>query len=577
MKKTKIANAKKPNLLVLLKNYQGYITLLIILGIVSSGFGLFLPKIASSWIDTFEGSHHLELKYVYQFAGLSVVIFIATFLQGLVQTLASENVAKDLRTKLIQKISLQSYDFIEKQTSAKLLTNITADVDSIKLFISLAVASIISSIVIIFGASGMLLYLDLKLALAVLTIIPLIGFLFFILFSQVKVLFKASREVIDKLNRIINESVFGATLIRVLNSKNEECAKFDTVNIESRDVGIKILNIFASLIPLVTFIASLATLTVLLLGGYFVVNHSMTLGGFAAFNSYIMLLIFPIIILGFMSNLIAQASASYERIMSVLDAVEPTLNKTTDHPIVGNIELSNVYLSYNKKPVLKNISLNIKANTKTAIIGPTAAGKTQLINLLIGLTKPDSGDIIIDGHNINEINPQALHRQVGLVFQDSILFNLSLKENIDFSDSANEPNIVKAIKTAELEDLIASLPNGLSTIISERGTNLSGGQKQRIMLARALAINPRILLLDDFTARVDNKTEQNILANLAKDYTHTTLISVTQKISAIKNYDQIILLMEGELIGTGTHAQLLSTCPEYAQIYSSQQSTNEYE
>ena len=170
-----------------------------------------------------------------------------------------------------------------------------------------------------------------------------------------------------------------------------------------------------------------------------------------------------------------------------------------------------------------------------------------------------------------------MHGQVGIVFQDSVMFNLSLRENIAFSNIVNDENIAKAIETAELSEYIVALPEKLDTIVSERGTSLSGGQKQRIMLARALALNPKILLLDDFTARVDAGTERKILSNVAKNYPEMTLVSVTQKISSIEHYDQIILLMEGELLAKGTHEELLQTSPEYVQIYQSQRSTNQYE
>ncbi len=226
---------------------------------------------------------------------------------------------------------------------------------------------------------------------------------------------------------------------------------------------------------------------------------------------------------------------------------------------------------------LKDISFTVKAGSKTAIIGPTAAGKTQLLYLLTGLLAPTTGQILFDGRNINEYDKQILHGQVGFVSQDSVMFNLSLRENIAFSNEVNDEYTKKAIATAELADFVDELPQKLDTLVSERGTSLSGGQKQRIMLARALTLNPKVLLLDDFTARVDGNTESKILSNIAKHYPHLTLVCVTQKISSIEHYDQIILLMEGELLAKGTHQELLRTSPEYVQIYRSQQSTNQFE
>ncbi|NTU99251.1 ABC transporter ATP-binding protein [Candidatus Falkowbacteria bacterium] len=570
-------NKPKPNIFGLFRSYFWPIGSLVILAVASSGLGLILPKIISKSIDTYARNTFSLSTLVWEFGATTFAIYIATYMQSIVQTYTSERVARDLREELSGKISRQSNAFIEKITAGKLLTNLTADVDSIKLFISLAVSSIVSSVIIIIGASILLLSIDWQLALAVLTIVPILSVLFFVLFSRAKTLFKKGREVIDWLNRVINESIMGAGLIRVLNSEKTEYGKFSAANQEARLVGIQILKIFASLIPMVTFIASLASLTILILGGHFVINGSMTLGNFAAFNSYVVLLIFPIIMLGFMSNVIAQATASYERITDVLNAEEEAPAGTLTSHLRGDIELNNVTLCYNDKSVLRDVSFKIPANSKTAIIGPTAAGKTLLMHLLIGLIKPDEGVIKYDGHDINAYTPATLHQQIGLVFQDSVIFNLTLRENIAFSETVKDKDLDKALDTAELADFITALPQGLNTVVSERGSSLSGGQKQRIMLARALAINPTILLLDDFTARVDNKTEQSILNNIEMNYPDITLVSVTQKISAVEKYDQIILLMEGEVIAAGKHDALLESCPEYVQIFNSQQSTNEYE
>jgi ATP-binding cassette, subfamily B, bacterial len=229
------------------------------------------------------------------------------------------------------------------------------------------------------------------------------------------------------------------------------------------------------------------------------------------------------------------------------------------------------------KEVLKDVSFSAKAGSTTAIIGPTAAGKTQMLYVLIGLLKPTSGTVTYDAEPLEAYDKEALHRQVGFVFQDSILFNLTLRENVAFSADIAQEDMEKAIATAELQDFIATLPTGLDTVVSERGSSLSGGQKQRVMLARALALNPKVLLLDDFTARVDANTERAILQNIQRNYPEITLISVTQKISSVEHYDQIILLLEGEVLASGKHGHLMESSPEYVQIYESQRSTNLYE
>jgi len=568
---------RKPNIFSLLKPYSGKVVLLIGMALLGNGVNMLIPKIIAHGIDAFS-SKQFEIKSVAtEFLVAASAIFIFTFLQNIIQTFVSEQVAKDLRSKLSDKISRQSYTYVLKSNPSKLLTNLTSDIDAVKLFVSQAFVTIVASVFVIFGTCILLLLINWRLALAVISIVPVISFAFFIVLRKVRVLFKRGREIIDLLNMIINESIIGSALIRVLNSQQPESLKFLETNEESRNLGLSILRLFATLIPTIMFVGNLAVVTILALGGHFVVAGNMSLGNFAAFNSYILLLIFPILMIGFMSNIIAQASASFTRINDVLESPEDVEGGNISSQIKGDICLKNVSLFYGDKPVLRNISFLVKAGSKTAIIGPTAAGKSQLLYLLTNLISPGEGSIEFDGISTGKFTRELFHSQIGLVFQESVLFNLSLRENIAFSDKVTNEFLEKAIATAELTEFIESLPEKLDTLVSERGTTLSGGQKQRIMLARALAVNPKILLLDDFTSRVDRKTENRILANLEKNYPDLTLISVTQKIAPIKDFEQIILLMEGEVIASGTHRELKETSPEYIQIYSSQRSTHHYE
>ncbi len=568
---------KKPGLLSLLKPYSGLIALLLIFTLLSNAINLWLPKIIAGSIDAFTAGHFDFRRIILEFSVAVFCILVFTYFQSIIQTYSSERVARDLRTCLSDKISQQNHAFIESANPAKLLTNLTADVDSIKMFISQAIVSIISSVFIIIGASILLLSINWELALCVIAIIPIIGITFFLVLRKVRALFKQSRAVIDWLNKVINESILGAAIIRVVNSQQSEYNKFLEANSKAKHFGLSILRLFAGLIPVITFTANMAALTILALGGHFVITGSMSLGDFAAFNSYLAMLIFPILVIGFMSNIIAQASASYERISNILETPEQPETGTITGSLSGEIELMDVRVLYGQTPALKDVSFTVGAGTKTAIVGPTAAGKTQLLYLLTGLIKQASGEIKFDGHRIDEYNSKSFHSQVGFVFQDSIIFNMSIRENIAFSDLVTDQSLEKAMETAEIKEFVDGLPDKLSTIVSERGSSLSGGQKQRIMLARALALDPRILLLDDFTARVDNNTEKKILENIQRNYPGITLISVTQKIAAVENYDQIILLMQGEIIAIGKHATLMHTSPEYVQLFNSQLSTSDYE
>lgn len=568
---------KSPNIWSLLGPYKLLIGLLLVFTIIANAFSLWVPKLIAGAIDSYSAGTFAVENFIIEFLAIAAFIFLFTLAQNIVQVYASERVARDLRERLSRKISTQSYASIEALSPAKLLTNLTSDVDGIKNFVSMAIASLISSAFLIVGASILLLTLDWKLGLAVLLVVPVIGGTFFYVLGHVRKLFTRAQEAIDRLNSVISESIFGAALIRLLNSQALEYKKFLSANEEAKDIGMKILGLFSSLIPVISFATNLATLAILALGGYFVIQGSMTIGSFTAFQSYLAILIFPIFIIGFMSNMIAQATASYGRISLVLDAPDEERKGTHAAHLRGEVQAKNISLAYGEKAVLKDISFTVPAGSRTAILGPTGGGKTQLLYILTGLIAPTSGEVRYDGVPIGEYERQSLAAQVGFVFQDSVMFNLTLRENIAFSKEAKGEDIERAIETAELSDFVSALPDGLETLVSERGTSLSGGQKQRVMLARALALNPKVLLLDNFTARVDLPTEKRILENVAKNYPGLTLISVTQKIASVEAYDQILLLEEGEVLARGMHRELLEKSPEYAQIFESQKSTNQYE
>lgn len=566
---------KRPNsnlkLFKLARPYLGLILLILVASLIANGLNLILPKVIAQTIDNFRVSNSLPLTFIRNFSLIIVFIFIFSTLQSLLQTYLSEKFARDLREKLINKISGQPYSFISELTSEKLLTNLTADVDNIKQVISQALVQIFASVITIVGATILLLSINLRLALIVLTIIPLIVAVFTFIFSKIGKYFLRAQAIIDKLNKVINESIIASSLIRIINSQQWEFLKFSEVSQEARQVGLSILRLFSSLVPLISLIANASIVAILLIGGKSIVLGTFTVGGFTAFMSYISMLIFPIVVLGFISNLIARGAVSFERINQVLEAPAEKSYGDLDTEIKGNIVFKNVGLTLSNKQILKDVSFNIKANCKTAILGPTAAGKTQIFYLIAGLIKPSSGQILIDKKPLSDYSQNCLSHQIGLVFQDSSIFNTTILENINFKNNDDPAGVNKAIATAELKNFIDTLTKGINTKIDERGNNLSGGQKQRITLARALALNPKILLLDDFTARVDKDTEKRIISNLSKNYPDITEVIITQQISSAKNADQIILVMEGEVLAVGTHDYLLKNSVEYEQIYNSQQ------
>lgn len=573
MKKTKDKSTFK-RLAQTAKPYLPLLLVLFLINVAANGLGLLIPKTTAYIIDNITSERATFLSLINNLAIISVAIFGFSVLQSLLQTYISEKVGRDLRKKLIEKISEQPFSFMAKTKPEKILTNLTSDIDNIKQTISLGMVQVFTSLILILGASSMLISINARLATIVLVLIPVMIFIFVSLFSQIRNLFTVNQKIIDRLNKTINESIVASSLIRILNSQAVELNKFNIVAEEAREVGLSILKLFSSLIPLIGLIANITIVVILYLGGRLIISDQFTIGGFTAFLSYVSMLIFPIIVMGFISNVIAQGVSSFDRISTILYALHDPHLGEIDKKLEGKVEFKNVNLSFENKEILKKISFTISSGSKTAILGPTAAGKTQIFYLLAGLIKKDSGQILIDDTKIEDYTASCLANQIGLVFQDSSIFNTSIRENINFKNVDNQEAFIKAVETAELNSFIETLPNGLDTKVSERGASLSGGQKQRITLARALVINPKILLLDDFTARVDKQTENKIKANLKTNYSGITQILITQQISSVEDFDQIILIMEGEVLAIGTHKELLEKSSEYQQIYNSQKSVS---
>jgi ATP-binding cassette subfamily B protein len=563
----------KPNIFGFLKKYLKQIIGLCILVTITSSLNLAFPKLISLTIDNFKRNQFNPTQILLELGFLSLAILITTTAQSIFAAYLSEKVAFDLRENIAEKLSAQTFDFVNQVSPSTILTNFTSDVDAMKGMVAQAIPTMFSSIILIVGSAAILLSINAPLALIVLAVVVILFLVFRQIFSKISVYFRRAQGVIDQLNRTINESIIASALIRVVNGQAEEIKKFQKSSNEAREINLTILSLFASLIPLITFLGNGAVLLILYFGGVKVINNNLSIGDFLAFFNYISLLIMPIVILGFISNIIVRASTSYGRISNVIFAKPAPATGDFRGKITGKIEFKKVSVKIGEKELLKDVSFTIHPNQKTALIGPTGGGKSLILYLMIGLMKPTSGEILLSGHPISDFDIKYLHEQMSLVFQDSFIFNGTILENLTFNESISQEKMDKALKTAALHEYIANLPDGVNHYLAERGSSLSGGQKQRLSLARALMLNPHILLLDDFTARVDLSTEKFILEELEKNYPLLTLISVSQKIASVENYDQLILVMEGELLAHGKHKELLETSFEYQQIYASQQTT----
>jgi ATP-binding cassette subfamily B protein len=564
-----------------LKPYSFLIIVIAVLSAAANGLSLIFPKKIGEYVDAYKsqiGTFSFTGPLIF-LGGLALIVLALTLIQSWISVYTSEKIGYDLRAKLIAALKGRSFGYIRDMTGGRLITVMTSDIDAIKNLISQAVPSILTAIVTLVGVIIFLLTINWRLALLTLSVMPFILITFALIFRKMGPLFGMTQINLDKINKTINESIIASPLVRVLDANKDEYEKFDVVNKKGTELSTKVVVYFSALIPIITLLSNISILIVLGYGGSEVIHGNLSLGQMTAFFSYTSVFVFPFFILGFASTFVSRAQISFKRIFDVIEAIDTHVDADVSteglnpNDIIGHIVFKNVTLKYGEKIVLKDISFEIKPHTRTALLGPTGAGKTELFYLMAGLAKPTEGEIFIDGKPIEEWNTSMLLSKIGMVFQDSIVFNTSLKENVLFKGDADEALLAKALKVSELEGLVDQLPEGLETNVSERGTSLSGGQKQRLMLARALSINPSILLLDDFTARVDAGTETRILDNIKENFNNITLISITQKIEPIKEYDHIIVLMEGELIAEGKHEDLIKDSVEYQQIYESQMST----
>lgn len=559
------------------KEVSQYTWQLITLGVLvvaTSGLNLTIPKLVAGAIDDFgKGIFQLN-NYLPEFVVIVVFIFIISTVQVYFSTYVSEKVAFDLRQKLAAKLSKQNYKFLNQVGTDRLLTNMTSDVDAVKTVITQGLPIVFSSVIMIVGSITLMFSINWRLALPVLMIVALMFGSFRLIFSRIAGFFKASQEVLDRLNKVINESIIASALIRVVYGQYEEVRKFTAVSEDAKRINTRIVDTFATLIPLITFFSNLAVLCVLGFGGAQVIGNTMSIGEFMAFYNYISLLVLPVVILGFVSNIIIRALASFARIEVVLHSHVARPGTYKPKAFRGEVEFRDVSLIIKEKKVLNKVNFTVKPGQKTALIGPTGAGKTSLIYLMSGLIEPTEGQVYLDGHKLETYDPDYLHEKIAVVFQDNIIFNTTIEENIAFEKEIPAAEMKKIIYSAALDNFVEERKDGLQSTISERGASLSGGQRQRLSLARALSLHPKLLLLDDFTARVDLKTEQTIVDRMAENYPDTAIFAVTQKIASVKGYDHLILLMEGELLAEGTHEELLNNSFEYQQIYSSQKTTN---
>ncbi len=508
--------------------------------------------------------------------GFAALRGIFAFVQAYMSERVSQGLAFDFRNEIYAKIQRLSFSYHDRNQTGQLLTRATDDVEKLRLFIAQGLVLAAQAVLLLLATLVILMLTNWRLMLLIMPILPLALILFGIFGAISQPLFVQVQIRISRLNTILQENLAGIKVVKAFVREPYERERFEKAAVDLWEQQLKVARAFTFLFPLVFLIAQLGQALVLGGGGVQIINGTLNLGEYQKFSLYLVFVFFPIGQLGFIVSLMSQAAASAERIFEILDAksdVEDKPNAIQMPKIEGRVEFKGVTFRYFGKgePVLNNVSFKVEPGQTVALLGATGSGKTTIINLIPRFYDVSEGQVLIDGHDVRDVKIASLREQIGIVLQETNLFSGTVRDNIAFGrPDATLEEVIEAAKAASAHDFIMSFPQGYDTHVGERGATLSGGQKQRIAIARALLLNPHLLILDDSTSSVDLVTEaqiQKALDNLMKG---RTSFVIAQRISTVRNADLILVLDKGRVVASGTHDELLETSEIYAEIFSSQ-------
>ncbi|WP_353096425.1 ABC transporter ATP-binding protein [Tissierella praeacuta] len=554
------------------------ITFLLIL--VSGLLGISVPFLIGKAIDAiFPGKSFVEfenLKFII-FILLSVYILdnLLTFLQEYIVAGIAQRVVYSLREKLFHKLQSLPIMFFDIHTHGEIMSRLTNDIDNVSTTISQATVQFMVSIVNIIGSLVMMIYLSPLMTMASLITIPMVYLLTRVIASKTKLLFREQQEILGRLNGHIEESISGIHVVKAFNNETKVIDEFKEQNDILRDVGVKAQMWSGYIMPLMNVINNFGFGVIAIFGGTLAVKGVISVGVIASFISYSKQFTRPLNELANTFNTLQSGIAGAERVFEILDEEEE--RKDSHDAIIvkeikGEVEFKNVTFEYKEnEPVLNNISFKVNPGTNIALVGPTGAGKTTIVNLLTGFYDINKGEILIDGVNIKDYQKDLLRRIFGMVLQDTYLFSGTIKENIKYGKlDAKDEEIEKAAILARADDFIDKLPNGYETYLNEGGTNLSQGQRQLLAISRAVLSNPSILILDEATSSVDTRTELKIQEAMVKLMENRTTFIIAHRLSTIRDADIIMVIDHGEIVEKGSNEELLQQKGHYYNLYRSQ-------
>lgn len=513
----------------------------------------------------------------------AVLLAIFAFIQSFNAERISQNVAFDFRSELFAKIQRLSFSYHDRNQTGQLMIRATDDVEKVRLFLGQGMVIAMQSIVLLVAALLILWFTNHALTLVVLPILPIAFVVFFVFGMITQPLFIQVQRRVSAMNTVLQENLAGLKVVKAFAREPQEQTRFDASATDLLAWQLRVSRIFSFLFPIIFMIANLGQAAILYFGGRQIIEGTLTIGEWQKFSLYLAFVFFPMGQLGFIINLMSQANASAERIFEILD----TENEVQDKPgaralgaVRGEVAFENVTFRYFKggEPVLSDVSFQAAPGQTIALLGATGSGKTTIINLIPRFYDVSAGRVMIDGNDVREVTLESLRANIGIVLQETTLFTGTIRDNIAFGKpDASMDAIEAAAKAAAAHDFIMEFPQGYETPVGERGSTLSGGQKQRLAIARALLLNPRILILDDSTSSVDLATEYRIQQALDTLMQGRTSFVIAQRISTVLNADQILVLDKGRIVARGTHEELLDSSEIYAEIYSSQLMTDAVE
>ena len=536
-----------------------------------------LPLVIRAGVDSLTSGFRLAV--VFEFAailvGLSLLKGIFQYWMRVILIGISRDIEYDLRNQLFSHLMTLSSDFYARYRTGDIMARSTNDLNAVRMMLGPGIMYWTETVFTAILSVAVMLSVDWKLTLICLVPAPLVSLAVMLFGKRIHDRFEVIQKMFSDISSRAQENLSGVRVIRAYAQEDAELRKFEVLNQDYVVQNIGLAKLAALFMPLLQGLISLSFLMVLLAGGYQLLEHRISLGSFVMFNTYMGVLVWPMIAIGWVVNLMQRGKASWQRIMELMQE-EPAIRKEVEGPgelneVSGAVRFEGVEVCYPAGLALKKIDLEIAAGETVAIVGHTGSGKSTLVSLIPRLIDPTRGGVYLDGVNLRELDPEWLRRQIGFVPQETFLFSATLADNIAWGvEGASEAGIARAADLAGLGPDIAGFPAGYQTMIGERGLTLSGGQKQRVAIARAILRDPRILILDDALSSVDTLTEERILSGLAGVMRGRTTILISHRVSTVQGASRIFVIEHGEVAEQGTHAELIASGGYYADLYQKQ-------